>query len=222
MTSVGSAADALHAPPFGSDPLSKLVGMRKHPWPFMRECMLTLDQADRINPIKRFPCDKLPYLKPMLDVWMVEPLVIVRKSRRMKISWAAIGFNLWDAMFHIGRRIFFVSDKEDKSDELVRRAEFVYKHIPEGIIPALPEAKYTYCKLAFPSINSEILGVAQGADQLRQETASRIFADEFAFWERARETYGAMRPTIEGGGQILIVSTSAPGFMRSLVEDRDE
>ena len=45
----------------------------------------------------------------------------------MKITWAAIGFNTWDAMFHIGRKIFFVSDKEEKSDELVRRCTVYYR-----------------------------------------------------------------------------------------------
>jgi hypothetical protein len=40
----------------------------------------------------------------------------------------------------------------------------------------------------------------------RISAATRLvkFADEFAFWEKAKATYGAMRPTIEGGGQIMI------------------
>ena len=213
--------DTVSAPPFGDDPLGRLIRYRKHPFPFMDECMLTLDQADKIRPIKKFPAS-LPYIRPMLDIWMEERLVIVRKSRRMKITWAAIGFNTWDAMFHIGRKIFFVSDKEEKSDELVRRAQFIVDHIPAGKLAVVPEYKYTYCHLRFPDLNSEIIGVPQGENQLRQETASRIFADEFAFWDRAQVTYGGMRPTIEGGGQILIVSTSMPGFFRTLVEDEAE
>jgi len=209
------------SPPGGDDPLGRLIRYRKHPYPFMDECMLTLDQADKVRPIKKFPAS-LPYVRPLLDVWLNERLSLTRKSRRMKITWAAIGFNTWDAMFHIGRKIFFVSDKEEKSDELVRRAQFIVDHIPDGKLVAKPEYKYTYCHLRFPELNSEIIGVAQGENQLRQETASRIFADEFAFWEKAKATYGAMRPTIEGGGQIMIVSTSMPGFFRSLVDDEDE
>lgn len=219
--SLDSGRDTVVSPPFGDDPLGRLIRYRKHPYPFMDECMLTLDQADKTRPIKKFPA-QLPYIRPMLDVWMTERLVIVRKSRRMKITWAAIGFNTWDAMFHIGRKIFFVSDKEEKSDELVRRAQFIVDHIPDGKLAVVPEYKYTYCHLRFPDLNSEIIGVPQGENQLRQETASRIFADEFAFWDKAQTTYGGMRPTIEGGGQILIVSTSMPGFFRSLVEDEAE
>ena len=221
MTHPSPAASDVHAPPHGDDPLGRLLRYRSHPYDFIRDCVLTLDQADRRNPIKRFPFE-LPYVKPVLDQWLQERLIIVRKSRRMLFSWLAVAYCVWDAMFHIGRNIFFVSDKEEKSDILVQRAHFIVEHIPEGVLSARPEYKYTYCSLKFPTLNTEIKGIPQGANQLRQETASVILADEFAFWEQAKATYAGMRPTIEGGGQIIIISTSQPGFMRELVNDTAE
>lgn len=221
----GPSTDVFFEPPPkihpGPDPLQKLISYRTHPFNWIDSCVMTLDQADKRNPIKKFP-SHLPYVKPVLDTWLREPLVITRKSRRMVFSWLAIAYATWVASLFIGRNIFLVSDKEEKSDSLVQRARFIMENIPGGAMPIVPEFKYTYCHLEFPKMNSLIKGVPQGANQLRQETASLIVADEFAFWEQARSTYGAMRPTIEGGGQIIIISTSSPGFMRDLVEDRDE
>lgn len=206
------------APKMADEVIDRLVEYRSHPWPWLRDCVLTLDQADRRQPIKKFPAD-LPYIRPICDVWLTERLLLIKKSRRMLMSWLMMSLNLWDAMFHIGRSIYVVSDKEEKSNELLMRAKFVYDHIPDDLLPVRPDIRSKYCHIEFPGIDSAMHAVAQGADQLRQVTASRIFADEFAFWTEAEATYGAMRPTIEGGGQIVIVSTPFPGFFRDLVMD---
>ena len=79
---------------------------------------------------------------------------------------------------------------------------------------------YKFCHLVFPASESEIVGVGEGPDQLRQHTLSAIFADELAFWDRAFDTYVACRPTIEGGGRFTGVSTPGPGFFKSLVMDQ--
>jgi hypothetical protein len=126
--------------------------------------------------------------------------------------------HLWLAMFREGVAIFFVSDKEDKSDELVKRAEFIYKYIPDSMV-LKPRIKSSYCYLEFPGLNSYIQGVPQGADQLRQFTASAILADEFAFWEKARETFMASKPTIDGGGKFTCISSPKEGFFKELCFD---
>ena len=168
--------------------------------------------------MKAFP-HALPYVEPIVEKLQTERLLAIRKTRRMIISWTVMAFNLWDAMFHIGRSIYVQSDKEEKSDELIRRCKFIYDQLPTYTKPIVPRMVYKYCQLSFPEIDSVIVGVPQGRDQLRQITASRIFGDEFAFWDKAEESYGSMRPTIEGGGQIVLVSSSFPGFFKKLVED---
>jgi hypothetical protein len=198
--------------------LERLTTLRNDPLEFFKTSVLTLDQADRRTPIKAFPW-QLPYIPPILDKLLSERLLAIRKTRRMIMSWAIMTFNLWDAMFHIGRSIYVQSDKEEKSDELIRRAKFIYDNLPPYTKPVVPKAVYKYKQLLFPEIDSVIIGVPQGRDQLRQITASRIFGDEFGFWDEAEASYGSMRPTIEGGGQIVLVSSSFPGFFKRIVED---
>lgn len=144
------------------------------------------------------------------------------------MSWTCIPLYLWDTIFHAGRFNGFVSKKEDDAGELISRAEFIYRHIPEWRIPKelLPKigGKGTMTKsppvLEFPELNSKLQGFPMGADQLRQFTLSGIFGDECAFWEDAEEFYAATKPTLDGGGRMTLVSSRAPGFFKKIVFDR--
>lgn len=200
--------------------LQKFAQIRQDPWVFLQECVLTLDQTDKANPIKPFPCH-LDYLRAYTRCWERYPKILVPKSRRMVMSWTNIALYTWDTMFHQGRFNAFVSKKEEDSAELVKRAEFIYDHIPETVIPRdlLPRKKTRYGVLEFPDLDSKIEGFAQGADQLRQFTFSGIFADEMAFWENAQKMYSSAVPTLEGGGRFTGVSSPGPGFFKLLVFD---
>lgn len=206
--------------PIDTSPLAVAHRMETYfdnPWAMVEDgAIYTLDQADVINPVKLFP--NRPWLQEITTEWLNEPLLAIFKSRRMTITWLFIFLHLWMVLFKEGRAVFFVSDKEEKSDELVQRAVFIYNHIPDELM-LKPKIKPSYCYLDVPGLDSYIQGVAQGADQLRQYTASAIFADEFAFWEKARETFGASKPTIDGGGKFTCVSSPKEGFFKELCFD---
>jgi len=62
------------------------------------------------------------------------------------------------------------------------------------------------------------MAVGQGADQMRSYTASYVMLDEVAFWEQAEASWGALKPTIQGGGKICLISSANPGFFQRIVE----
>lgn len=189
----------------------------KDPWAAIREGkVFTLDQTDFTTPVKAFP--PKPHLEFITREWEAHRMLLVPKSRRMMLSWLMCWLHLWMAMFHPGRAVFIVSDKEQKSDELVRRCEFMYTNIPEGTI-LKPTLRTKYCFMEFPGLDSSIMGLPSGAAQLRQYTASALLFDEFAFWNDAMETLGAARPTIEGGGRLTIISSAQDGPFKKLVFD---
>ena len=188
-----------------------------NPWAMVEDGVIwTLDQTDMIYPIKRFP--NHPWLEAVTNIWLQEPLFAMYKSRRMTITWLMVFLHTWLAMFREGASIYFVSDKEEKSDELVQRAAFILDHIPDDMV-LKPRYKYTYCYIDFPGLNTFIQGVPQGPDQLRQFTATAILCDEWAFWERARETFGGAKPTIDGGGRFTGISSPKDGFFKELCFD---
>lgn len=199
-----------------NDLLARYQLVRTDPWEFLK-IIRTLDPADKSNPIKPFPVH-LDYLKFFTRCWQKYPKLLVPKSRRMKLTWVTVALYTWDAAFHVGRHIAFVSKKEDDSNEIVKKAHFLLEHteLPKELIP---KYELTFNKLFFPEINTTIQGFASGADQLRQFTFSGIFADELAFWPDAEKMYSASIPTLEGGGRFTGVSSPAPGFFKALVFD---
>ena len=202
-----------------STAVDTLIKFKRDHWSFLSEAIFTLDQTDKIHPIKRYPFEK-EYLKWFSSKIVNETLFAAVKHRRLVATWTLCAVFLWDAMFHEGRFNALLSKKEEDSDELVRRCKFMYEQIPDDVMPLKPLMSYKYTEINFPEINSKIKGFAQGPDQLRQYTCSRIGADEIAFWPDARETFVAMKPTLEGGGRVTLISTRYPGFFQDLVYDR--
>jgi len=187
------------------------------PWWCIKQGLVwTLDQTDFKQPVKPFPAK--PHLELLTREWEQNRLLLVPKSRRMMMSWLMTWLHLWTAMLHPGRSVFLVSDKEQKSDELVRRCEFMFDNLPGDKI-LKPQVRSKFCLLEFPGLNSYIMGIPSGASQLRQYTASALLFDEFAFWGNAMETLGAARPTIEGGGRLTIISSAQDGPFKRLVMD---
>lgn len=184
------------------------------PWQWVKDCCWTVDEADE-GKIKRFP-DK-EYLKYITDVWMRESILAIPKTRRMMLSWIMLALHLWEALFKPNGAIFIQSKKEEDSDFLIgdRRMMFIYNNLPKEY--SWPIASYKYCNISF-SNGSFVKGVAQGADQLRQYTASRVMVDEAAFQEKFEEAWAALKPTIQGGGKVVLISSAGPGFFQRLVE----
>ena len=122
----------------------------------------------------------------------------------------------WERSFFLLRHVKQGLNESEGSAELVWRAKFIAEHLPASIkVPVV----YKFCHLVFPASESEIVGVGEGADQLRQYSLTAIFADEFAFWPAAYDTYVASRPTVEGGGRFTICSTPGPGLFKQICHD---
>jgi hypothetical protein len=202
--------------------LQNFMRYKEDPWAFLCECVFTKDQVDKLMPIKPFPSE-WEYLRLYVMIWHKYRLTAVPKSRRMTMSWTHIALYVWDTIFNSVRDQAFVSKKEDDAGELVKRAEFIFDHIPESKIPRrlLPrkETRAKPAALSFPELESKIQGFPMGADQLRQFTFSGILGDECAFWEEAQKFYAASYPTIEGGGRMNLISSRSPGFFQRLVFD---
>ncbi|MBP2638224.1 MAG: hypothetical protein H6Q72_4131 [Firmicutes bacterium] len=184
------------------------------PWRWILDCCLTVDEADN-GLVKRYP-DK-DYLRYTCEVWERENILAIPKTRRMMLTWIMLGLHLWAAVFRPNSAVFVQSKKADDSDFLIsdKRMKFIYDHLPEGY--PWPECKRKQYELAFNN-GSYVKAIGQGADQLRQYTASYAMLDEFAFWESAEETWGALKPIIQGGGKVTLISSAGPGFFQRIVE----
>ena len=191
----------------------------RNPWAFIRDACLTQDEADS-GAIKPFP--DLPYLAHTCRTWQRYPMLAIPKSRRMMLTWVMLALHLHLALFSPRSAIFVQSKKAEDSDYLLgeNRMMFMYSHLPGWLGGyGLPTVRRKQYELIF-SNGSIVRGIAQGADQLRQYTATAVMCDEIAFWERASETWRSLRPIVQGGGKVTLISSASPGFFQVVAEGR--
>ena len=67
---------------------------------------------------------------------------------------------------------------------------------------------------------SELWGIAQGPDIIRQHVGSDCSSTRAHFKSDLESLIGAAKPMLSGGGRLDIVSSASPGFFQELVEDR--
>lgn len=182
--------------------------------------VFTLDPHDEVNPIKRMP--RKPYLDELVDLWLVERLLLVPKSRQLMCSWLFAALYLWDAQFHFGRYIYFQSKKEDDADYLVRdRAGFILEYQPRFLWPRDFDFKkdVSYCRINFESQKSYIIGIPEGGHQIRSQVPSGLFSDEAAFQPEFEEAVSAVQACVKGGGRFTAVSSAYEGYFCELVHE---
>lgn len=168
----------------------------------------TLDEHDSKAPVKRVP--KKEYIEDLAELFVTEKLLLIEKSRQMMATWIVCAYALWVAMFHDGKRVFLQSKKEKDANAILDRVKLIYDHLPESMKLKYPTDPPAYCRMKWGKRNSIIEAIPQGADQLRQYTASLIVSDEMAFQEQAEEAFIACKPSLTGGGQFIGIST--PNF----------
>ncbi len=186
----------------------------RDPWRFILECCYTQDEADG-GKIKRFP--QKDYLEYVCGCWLRYPLLAIPKSRRMIMTWLMLALDLWQALFRPRSAIFVQSKKEEDSIFLLseKRLGLIYDRLPK--MYGWPKLEAAKKQLKF-SNGSYIMPIGQGADQLRQYTATLVHIEEMAFWDWPEDTWTALKPTIQGGGRVAMVSTAGPGFFQRIVE----
>jgi hypothetical protein len=184
----------------------------------------TRDEHDPSVAAKPLP-DKA-YLRELAHFWLTHRMNLYEKSRQMMASWMLCALYLHDTQFQTNRLNLIQSKKEEDSDRLVQRCFTIWSNQPKFLRRAHP-AVYTCCHLKFYKPGeadglpySEIWGIPQGGDVLRQHVGSGLFCDEGAFQIDLEASLGAAMPMIKGGGRIDVVSSAEPGYFQLLCEDR--
>lgn len=141
-----------------------------------------------------------------------EQLLLILKARQMGITWECVAYALWLALFWRGKLVLFFSQGQDEADEMLRRFKSMYERIEHrwpGLWARLPRysGKPNTSRVHFDN-GSRVKSLPATKKAGRSEAASLVIADEFAFMEWAEHTYEAFKPTIDGGGKLIILSTA--------------
>jgi hypothetical protein len=158
-------------------------------------------ETSNILPFKLWPRQE-----DVLQKFLSSMLLIVLKARQLGLSWLVCAYALWLAMFKNSQLILIFSKGQLEATEMVRRITQIYSRLPDWMRRECPISKEKIAELEWAN-GSRIKSLPSTSSGGRSYTASLVVMDEAAFMFRPRELYSALKPTIDGGGQLIIIST---------------
>jgi len=180
-----------------------------------------VEDLDSISGISRFRL--WPGQKQALREIMENRRNILLKARQLGITWLVLWIALHMLLFRKGCTVVALSKKDADAMELVRRMQFMCRHLPPWMV--LPKAdvkdvqaaEMTWEKKAHEVTifrndgePSRFITMPATEDTGRSFTAAMVILDEWAYQYYAREIWQSAYPTINRptGGKVIGLSTA--------------
>ena len=140
-----------------------------------------------------------------------ELLWVVLKARQLGMTWLVLGFLLWLMLFRPAATVLLFSKRDNEAVELLdTRLKGMYERLPAWQQCQQIEADSGH---AFQLSNGSV-AKAFPTTGGRSYTATAVFVDEADFVGDLRKLLDAVKPTVDAGGWLFLVSTvdkSQPG-----------
>ena len=147
--------------------------------------------------------------------------LLIEKSRDMGVSLLMLSWIYHKWRFQGGFNALvgsYIEDLIDSKDDIAThfgRLKSINDMMPKWMLPqGFTSKNQSYMKLVNPENNNFITGSAPTERFSRQGRYSLIWADEFAFWDRARTTWGSMGDS----SRCRIVSSTPNGEQNKFAE----
>ena len=163
------------------------------------------------------PFQKWDYIKELATAIADNRLVTVLKARQLGFSWTSAAYAAWLITFSPGTNVLMISKGQTEAFSLLDKVRFILKNLPKDWQhPLSPDSR---SEIGVPSMDSKVMALPSTEDAGRSETASVVIQDEADFHEYHAQNYAAVKPTIDGGGQMIMGSTSNKRKMTSLFKE---
>ena len=146
----------------------------------------------------------------VMDVLETDQKIWVLKARRLGLTWLVLHYGFWLAAFakdSPGSRILVFCKTGGDAGKLLSRMRAIHDRMPPWL--RVETGRDSVTSMSLLERRSEIMALPATEGAARQETATLVILDEFAFPRNraARGIWTAIQPTIEGGGQLVGIST---------------
>ena len=132
-------------------------------------------------------------------------LIIILKARQLGISWLVCLYALRLCLLYAGRPVLCLSRGQLEADELVHRISFMYHgHVDRAVARLVTD---NTAALEWDN-GSSVVSLAATKDAGRSMAAALVILDEWAFMKWPDATLAAVKPTIDAGGQLVILSSA--------------
>lgn len=154
--------------------------------------------------IKRWvPFDLWESQVETLETMRDEKLLIILKARQLGLTWLTLCHLLAEMLFHPSATVLIFSKRDDEAIELLaNRLKEIHKHLPS----------WMQARELVSNDHTWVLGNGSSARAFpttggRSYTASHVLMDEADFMPKFGTVMNAVQPTIDAGGQMIIIST---------------
>jgi hypothetical protein len=158
------------------------------------------------------PFDLWPEQLDALEVIMENEKTVAPKSRQIGITWLGLHIGFHYAAFDPetpNAKVLCLSKHGEDAGKLIVRARRILHLLPPFLRPVETTDSLASRRRMSLARGSEVVSLTGSPEAARQETATFVLADEFAFirHRQAGKTLTALGPTVDGGGKLLVVST---------------
>jgi len=168
-------------------------------------------EEGRPSPYEPFP--RYEYFRDLFELFDLERILWIEKSRDMMVSWACVAYLTRHAMVVPRRGVLFQTQKKDKVIQLVDYAKCLYEQQEDWLKAAFPLSKAMRAQpadsLTFAH-GGYLKGVPGGADQIRSYHPWGYLLDEASFVVEAGECYNQALAAAKG--KIILNSSAGPGW----------
>ncbi len=133
-----------------------------------------------------------------------ERKVVVLKARQLGLTWLALSHALWLMLFRPPATILLFSLRESEARELLRRLRALHARLPTWL--QQPSGDRAAQELWTLGNGSRALAFSTRAG--RSYTGTLALVDEADFVPHLADFLNAVKPTVDGGGQLLLLSTA--------------
>jgi len=128
------------------------------------------------------------------------------KSRQIGLSWVLCIYALWKAKFFENVKVLFLSQGEEEAYDLISRCKFIDDNLPVFLKARRDPDQRGF--VGFPDTGSELKALPSTERAGRSTDATVVICDEWEFHPYAEQNFGALKPTIDAGGQFIGLSTA--------------
>lgn len=150
------------------------------------------------------PFDLWPRQRAVLDRMMHDRLLMLLKARQIGMTWLTCGYVLYRCMQRAGRTVLMFSQGQLEANELIDRIRLMHTTHAEALPPLTTD---NTTELEWGN-GSRIKSLPATRKAGRSFTASIVVLDEFAFMTWGQSLLAAVKPTIDNGGQLIILSSA--------------
>lgn len=141
----------------------------------------------------------------VLDELVAHRLLLILKARQIGMSWLLLGFLLWKLVFRPGSAVGLFSKREKEAVELLnRRLKGMHARLPSWL--AIPEDKGAENSRTVWTLANGSTAQAFPATGGDSYTFTDALVDEADLCDDLGGMLDAIKPTIDGGGRLVLLS----------------